>query len=60
MDFDQITLKLAVGRLMMQVEEERRSRENAIKGRIIWLPKPEIPTAAEIDKRVLELTEDIR
>ncbi len=59
MDFDKITLRLAIGRLMIQVQEEQRLREDIISGtEHNW--KPSIPTPAEIDQRILDLTGDLR
>lgn len=59
MVFDILTLKLAIGRLMMQVEEEQHLREDIISGSVKnW--KPEIPTAERIDQKILDLTGDFR
>lgn len=59
MDFDKITFRLAVGRLMMQVEEEQHLREDIISGSVKnWFPQ--VPTAEQIDKKILDLTGDLR
>lgn len=59
MDFDKITYRLAVARLMTQIEEEKIAREEAISG-TTNTRGPDVPTAYQIDQRILELTEDLR
>lgn len=61
---DEKILKKVIGKLMVQVEEEKRLRIEAIKA-LVALPllKPfiiSIPTEQEIDRRIEELSHDER
>lgn len=58
--FDETTLKKVIGRLMVQVEEEKRLRIEAIQA-LTSLPllKPfsvKVPTDEEIERRIEELS----
>ena len=62
-EFAHTVLRRIIGKLMMQVEEEKRRRDEAIQSvicgngrRVFDISPPRVPTEQEIDDKIKELS----